>query len=276
MAWEVLNEPDLGFARAKDAAAVGRKAAEFVRQVILHIRENDPARHLTTSGMLLHTAAHAEPTLALKEMDFFAAHIFSANLGSQLAADQRYLRDKFGKILLPTEAGLTPFAQDPDLTARDIHSGLWTSCMLPLPGTASPWWWVLIDRKDLYGDFAALAAFTKGEDRRGMNYRAAPADVRDLGGGRSLLARCLSSDTRAFCWVCNPIVFSQEAKWTEENPAGAAVTVPGLKDGTYTVQVWDTRRGLVMQTLEAESQDGRLTFEIPPFTQDVACKVIGR
>jgi len=275
MSWEVLNEPDLAFARGgADAMVVGRKAAEFVRQVILEIRQDDPARHLATSGMWQHTGAHAAPTLSLKEMDFFGAHTFAPDLAGQLAADQRYIKGKFGKTILVTEAGLTAHAQDPGETERAIHGGLWMSYLLPLPGAACPWWWVLIDQKDLYSDFAGLAAFAKGEDRRGMNFRSAGLVVKDLGTGRQLIARCLKNETRAFCWVYNSIAFSSQASWTEQKPAGASVTVPGLKEGSYTVEVWDTRRGAVLSSQSTAAQRGAVTFELPPFSQDIACKVI--
>ena len=273
MSWEILNEPDLAFARGgADALAVGRKAAEFVRQAILEIRQDDPARHLTTSGMWQHTGAHAAPTLSLKEMDFFGGHTFAPDLAAQLAADRRYIKGKFGKTLFVTEAGLTAHPQDPGQTERAIHGGLWMSYLLPLPGTACPWWWVLIDQKDLYGDFAGLAAFAKGEDRRGMNFRSAGLVVKDLGTGRQLMARCLKNETRAFCWVYNSIAFSSQASWTEQKPAGASVTVPGLRDGPYTVQIWDTGRGTVLSTSSTAAQGGAVTFELPPFSQDIACK----
>ncbi len=276
MAWEVLNEPDLGFFRKRDSEAIGRRAAEFVRQVILHIREHDPARHLVTSGMWNHRAPYAYPTLALEEMDIYAGHIFDADMAGRLTSDRQFLKDKFRKILLVTEAGISPFAQDPELTRRVIYNTLWTSYMLPCAGTACPWWWVLIDRKDLYGDFAGLAAFAEGEDRRGMDYRSAPASAEDKGGQRRLLARCLRNETRALCWVYDPASFSQRADWSEQKRAAAVVTVPGLQDGPYRVEVWDTVKGEVIATVEASTENGALTFEVPPFARDVACKVIRR
>jgi len=273
MAWEILNEPDLGFAQARDPMETGRRAAEFVRQVALHVREHDPARHLITSGMWQHGHPYAAPTLALEELDFFAGHIFASDLGAQVAADQRYIKAKFNKLLLVTEAGLTPFAQDPVHTQRAIHSALWTSYLLPLSGTACPWWWVLIDQKDLYGDFAALSAFAKGEDRRGKGYRTAAIQVADLGSGRALGARCLRNETRVFCWAFNAFSFSAQADWAQEKPAGAVITIPDVQDGRYSVEVWDTHEGTVMTSLQATAQGGAVAFELPPFTHDIACKV---
>ena len=276
MAWEVLNEADLGFGGAGDENVLGRQSAEFVRQVLLHVREHDPAHHMATSGMWQHTHPYAAPTLALNELDFFAGHIFNFDLGGQIAGDQRFIKERYNKVLLVTEAGLTPFAQDPVQTERAMHSALWTSYLLPLPGTACPWWWVLIDQRDLYGDFGGLAAFAKGEDRRGKGYVAATAQVKDLGSGRALAVRCLKNDTRAFCWVYNALSFSPQAYQTQETPAGATVTLSRMQDGAYAVEVWDTHRGAIVGALEAVAQGGTVTFELPAFAQDVACKVVRR
>lgn len=274
MCWEVLNEADLGFRGAGDENLLGRQSADFVRQIIQEIRAFDPSLHLATSGLWQHGAPYAAATLSLPEMDFFAAHIFSMDLGTQLASDQGLIKSKFGKMMFVTESGLTPFAQDPEQTRRSIHSGLWISYTLPLPGTACPWWWVLIDQKDLYGDFGALAAFAKGEDRRGMNYQATAAAVKDSGAGRRLVGRCLANSTRALGWAYDANVFSGQAGWSEGKPAGASVTVSGLQDGAYTVEAWDTRQGTVIATSQAAAQGGSLTFELPPFAEDVAFKVI--
>ena len=281
MAWEILNEADLGFRRSRDPKGIAQRVAEFLRQVIAHLRENDPSRHLVTSSLLYtrddpggRVPPYARYVLSLPELDFIASHTFSNELAAQLATDRRYMQEQFGKVMFVTEAGLTAFAQDPALTQRTMHATLWSSHMLPLPGTACPWWWVLIDRKDLYPEFAAVAAFARGEDRRGAGFRQAAAVVQDAGGKRQLQAWCLRNDTRAFCWVYSPTAFTQEAEWTAQASAGATVTITRMADGRYAVQVWDTTQGTVTATLDAACQDGQLAFTLPPFQRDVACKVI--
>jgi len=273
MAWEVLNEPDLAFYRRPDAGAYGRKAAEFVRQVFAHLKLHDPADHLMTSGMWQPMKPHAQPTLALEDMDLFAGHLFSENLGTELAAFRRYMKTRHNQLLLITEADVTPFAQNPDLTARVMHQALWTSCTLPLAGTACPWWWVLIDQKDLYGEFAAVAAFTRGEERRGMGYDSVAALATDAARERRLRAQCLRGRSRTLCWVWDPAHFSQHTIRDDEPPAGATLRLPDTPDGRYTIEVWDTRRGVPTATFEAEASGGTLKFELPPFVGDVACKV---
>jgi len=54
---------------------------------------------------------------------------------------------------------------------------------------------------------------------------------------------------------------------------GATLAVNGLRDGTYTVQWWDTWKGKAQEQDTVRSHDGTLRLEVPPVTRDVACKV---
>jgi hypothetical protein len=272
MCWEILNEADLGFQHERDVNAYGPRVADFVRDVIAQIRLGDPARHLTTSGFWAHHNAWAAPTLSLEEMDVFAGHIFDARLGTRLRDDWQFIHDRFGKILLVTEAGLTPFAQSAELTARSIHNTLWSSFMVPMAGAASPWWWVLIENKNLYHQFGALAAYAEGEDRRGRDYQAAPASAVDPAHKRQLEARCLRNADRVFCWVYDPAALSQHAIWEEEQSAPAQLIIPGLTDGEFRVEVWDTTTGKIVSSATIAAAEGRLTIDLPPFPRDIAVK----
>jgi hypothetical protein len=53
----------------------------------------------------------------------------------------------------------------------------------------------------------------------------------------------------------------------------AAVTVPGLPDGDYTVEFWDTINGTVIDTVTQTSAGGVLALTLPSFTTDLAIKV---
>lgn len=53
----------------------------------------------------------------------------------------------------------------------------------------------------------------------------------------------------------------------------ASLTINGLPDGSYTVEVWDTMAGTVMNTSSVDSTGGSLTIELPTFSTDLAVKV---
>jgi hypothetical protein len=54
----------------------------------------------------------------------------------------------------------------------------------------------------------------------------------------------------------------------------AVLTLPGLRDGKYQVQWWDTTTGAVIAEQEARSTGGRLVAPAPAFERDLACKVL--
>jgi hypothetical protein len=243
-----------------------------------HIREHDPAGHLRTTNVWQHWSAHTWPVLKADGLDFYASHLFYPNLPFYLRQHYDLVKEKSGLIMFTTEADASPFPRGADVTLRYMRVTLWSSHMMPHPGAACPWWWVLIDQKDAYGQFAALARFAEGEDRRGKNYVSRDASVRDTSEAdrrqRKLRIECLGNEKRAFCWVYNSVAFSQQSHWSAPPAGGATVTVPGLEDARYTVEVWDTLEGKVLTSIDAESKDQKLEFELPEFTTDVACKVI--
>jgi hypothetical protein len=280
MCWEFLNEPDLHPPFHPDKPKrfeYGKNCARFVRELILHMHQSDPAHHLATTGLWQHLATHTAPVMQLAEMDFFAGHVFQTPLPRRLRDQYNQIKARYGKVMFVTEADFSPFPRAPEVALRSLRVPVWSSFMMPHPGTACPWWWVLIDQKDAYGMLGAVAAFARGEDRRGQNYRSIPATVTDTAperGVRRLAIEALGNNRRAFCWVYNTVAFSEQSSWITEVPASATVRMPGLDDGPYIVEVWDTSKGAVVHSLPVQSAGRIVTFQLPPFVQDVACKVI--
>jgi len=284
MAWEILNEPDLAsFYKGNErheGVTYGELGARFVQALARHIRELDPAEHLITSGCFWYRNSFAHPTHMVEEIDFTTGHVFDENIEHRLLADLRYMRQTFQKIFLATEAGLTPFAQDAETTALAMHRTLWASFMMPGAGAAAPWWWVLIDRRDLYHYFRALVAFAQGEDRRGMGYDAGRGSAQDESGQRKLNIVVLTNGKRAFCWIYHPTSFTSRALWEVDPVAPATVTINGLEPGAYDIEIWDTYRGEIVDRQQGQSRpadgdaaDTVLVLKTPPFARDIACKV---
>jgi len=278
MSWEMLNEPDLHQAFRDERSrplskTFGTNCAAFVKALILEFHANDPARHLATTGLWKDSSAHTAPVLQVKELDFFAAHVFEPNLPPDILKTSTNLTKRFKLPIFITEADVSPFPRGADVTLRSLRQPLWSSFMTPQPGAACPWWWVLIDRKNAYHIPGALAAFAKGEDRRGMNYKPmAIAVTRNRGDTRSLQAMALGNTTRAFCWVYDPSIFQTEYDVATEKTLPTTISIRGLKDGLYTVEIWDTRKGKALTSKAARSRSGTLKITLPAFAQDIACK----
>ncbi|MFW6457105.1 MAG: DUF5060 domain-containing protein, partial [Planctomycetota bacterium] len=281
MGWEILNEADLAsFYKSKRFGQIG---ADFVASAARHIRRLDPADHLITSSVFRYRKPWSEPLLELDELDFNTGHIFDGDLETVLKEDIRYMQDKYDKIFLPTEAGLTPFAQDARMTELAIHRTLWSSFMIPSAGAAAPWWWVLIDRRDLYHHFHALSEYAKGIDRRNQNYQPKEGTIDDKeesDSERDLHISILGNDTEAYCWISNRDAFSSHAKWEAADKRKATLTIFDLEPGHYTVEAWDTSTGEIITTMSSQSEqtgnsdhETAVTFALPAFKRDIAVKV---
>ncbi len=94
----------------------------------------------------------------------------------------------------------------------------------------------------------------------------APPTLRALGlAGRSL----------SFLWLQN-----QESAWWNAGPGqrpraitGASVEVPVAADGAYSLEWWDTYKGIVVRKEKVAAKGKTLVVPLPPLERDVAVKV---
>ena len=56
-------------------------------------------------------------------------------------------------------------------------------------------------------------------------------------------------------------------------PVSGAVTIPGLRDGKYKVEWWDTSTGVVTGTEELTCTGGNLVLSVQNLVSDIACKI---
>jgi hypothetical protein len=132
------------------------------------------------------------------------------------------------------------------------------------------WWWNFLHNRDLYFEFRALASFIDGEDLRDLANR----DRRETASSESLPLEAYSfgSDRWRLVWVADPLLVWRVSN--EPRPCrNAIVSLSGVKDGSYLIEVWDTTRGERVQEHEAAAAGGTLKLDLPEFTRDIACKV---
>jgi len=80
----------------------------------------------------------------------------------------------------------------------------------------------------------------------------------------------LGNGKRALLWLQN---LEQVMGGESLRPCRVALTLPGLADGQYAVEWWDTYTGKVISRENATCRKGRLPLETPEMTSDLACKV---
>jgi len=153
-----------------------------------------------------------------------------------------------------------------------FHNALWSSALSGASGTALFWWWELLDPMGAYPHYAPLSKFMADvpldSGLEATSARAADSDVRIIG---------LQGRDRAYLWLFNP-----QATWwnqvVEKKTPGTVTStrlgLPDLAPGNYRVVWWDTDRGVAMRESGVKLQTGNLTIEVPPFSRDLACKIV--
>jgi hypothetical protein len=140
-------------------------------------------------------------------------------------------------------------------------------------GTPLLWWFQFIESDDQYGNFKGLAAFHKGEDRRGQGMVQTvptfPSPHYDLA------ALALQNPKKAYVWV-----YAQTS--TESWPSaartgtvfkGTSILLANMTPGKYRVEVWDTHKGEIITQSDLTAQGSSLTIPLPEFRIDCAVKV---
>jgi hypothetical protein len=155
-----------------------------------------------------------------------------------------------------------------------FHNALWASALSGVSGTALFWWWDQLDRMNHYHHFRPLALFLSDIPFTTAGLRRAGATVSDA----RLRAIGLEGRDRGYYWI-----FDTRAAWAShglrgEKPAevrDADLRIEGLEPGRYRVEWWDTRGGTSTRG-EALTRPaaGAARLRIPPFTGDLACKII--
>jgi hypothetical protein len=155
----------------------------------------------------------------------------------------------------------------------DLHAGLWGSIMQPLAGATGYWWWLHLHYDQRYGEYKALANFVKAEDfRASKGEPLLEPSVLSVGNDNGQLkARARSSTHRAYVWVYHIKVPVRAGKCpTVQN---ARIQVPNLRGGAYTVEFWDTHKGVCTSSAKLNHGGGSFFLKLPPITGDIAIKV---
>ncbi len=266
-AWNLWSEVDL----------TGDYQPERVRkwhqEMASFIRENDPWKHMISTHFCQHP--RARDLADLPELDFIHSNAWVNVAGlsdSQVEALEQFYQalSPYRKPVMVSEFGGHWAGTQIEIMTRDLHTGLWASATIPLAGTPLFWWWNLVHQDDLYFHYRSLAAFLKAEDYRGKGL--APKKVGFIKAHPAADVRCLAGPDLCFLWVYN--FYSALRLVQEKNEIqDLCLLLPGLKQGKYRVEWWDTRTGRPFQVEEATCGETGLVLKVPAFTEDLAAKV---
>lgn len=270
--WTPLVNPDLLVPWINQSAAV--------------LSQYDPYNHLIThSGSLVGN----ETVWSLPSISFTQDHKYDLQdlQRSYENIIAEWLETYPDKPFLMGEFGTAASAPEFDPEAITFHNGLWAAPMNGAAGTAMLWWWdSYIHPFDLTHHFTAVRNFFADEDMGARQWQQVDAEVSEEFDMR---VYGLQSDDYALLWAVNRMytesgfmrAYQRNLRDRVENPLdvefetidGAQVSLTGLQDGAYTLEVWDAQTGEVISTEPVEVSGGALTITLPPFSRDLAIKL---
>ena len=192
----------------------------------------------------------------------------------QLLKETAEFNAKYGKPVVVTEFGGTPYAQSLRHLDASLHAALWASACIPLGSAPMFWWWQLIEEENFYPKFEAFSRYMAGEDRRDPELQISVPEIRTrdtMEDGIDI--QCLKNKTRAFGWIYVSDNFE------ETDPAGpqvctnVTVRLDNMSAGSFEIEYWDTISGKPSSKESAASDNGSLLLKVPPFARDTAFKV---
>ena len=271
-AWEYFNEMNPGLPTGRFYDELGRAFEQI-----------DWSRHLrATSGWASPTKEYRHPRLDTADMHFYLrpaeGELWKDAAAAVLARWKAVGPKAEGRPLLFSEFGMTDNAWqrapelDRDKDFTHLHNALWASALSGFASTVCHWYWDDIHKKDMYRHYRPLAAFAAGVPWTTAKLRPAAA-----AGDKGLRVIGLQGDEGAYLWFSDPGATWWKIGVEGATPAeitGAAVSIEGLKAGSYRVQWWDTREGKVVKEESATAGGTALRLGIPSFSRDIACKVV--
>jgi len=268
LAWELFNETDL--TKHYDPSEVVR----WHREMGGHLKSMDAQKHLVTTSCYNETFANE--LWKQWPIDFAQVHRYTPDVMSfviQTATEKEdlnkpYFIGEFGR-------GWTADADQKDTEGAHLHAGLWGSFMTQAAGAAMVWWWdTYVDPQNLYRHHQALAAFAKGEDRRGKDYEPVRLTAQAPGYKKVDVSGLLSS-TRCLLWLYRKDDPKTPAPpGVPRIPENTTLRLSGMWPGDYVIEFWDTYREAAPQRTETKCTDGSLAIVFPEAEKDIACKVI--
>jgi len=278
------DDNDLNSGRWPEGEDRARATLEWHRDMARYLAGLDGSRHMVTThfshphrgraiwGLGELSYAQSNAYTAFAQFRWFTGPPGPNNcIPAPMAIRQyweRYL-GRYGKPVLLGEWGGHWMRNPIPLLDAELHTGSWASIMTPMAGATGFWWWSHVHFRDRYGVYAAVRRFLEGEDRRGLGLRQMDWRLEPSSGGLDALV--LGNDRRADVYIYH--VRHAFELGSAPPVGGVTLVVPGLREGRYVVEVWDTTDGHIADRAAALSGPRGFEFELPVIRGDVALKV---
>jgi hypothetical protein len=281
MAWEWWNESDW-------TAISDPEMADWIQEMTPVLRGYDPYPHLISTSF----AQSSRPQVTnIPEIDFAQVHLYSSTDPALNFFDmyQKWAREIPAKPILfaefGAEAGLES-TESPDRQGLHLHNGLWAATFSGFASGAMYWWWdSYVDPLNLWGVYARLTGFFKGEDL------ALLQPVKVINSSTNVPTQALGNEDRLLLWLHDRQYETQAIQRARDKliiegkkPADdwvylpealsyLKVTINTLKNGQYRVYWYDPTGARWLENAAFEVVGGTATLSVPAFQGDLAARI---
>jgi len=273
LCWKLFTEVDLTgptieFYHHPSVAAWHAEMGAYLKNIDLY-------KHPVTTHWMLGYHRINDAIATLPELDLLMTDAYY-NPGGGTKALVQMLKtgvsyaQKWGKPLVISEFGGSSYADSMGNLMKQVEIGLWSGLFNEAGILPMYWWFALLEEKNLYYHFTAISRFAASEDRRGLTRN----DY--LLPDSTLNVNEMFAPDRYYAWLFDTAYYySEQENLQAELQSGKTLTVKDLLPGQYTLEIWDSRNGNILQKQKLEQTDTQpsLTIPLPDFQQSLAVKI---
>ena len=267
--WELMNEINgtTGFNGAQ------KKAAAWCAEMRAYLRQIDPyQRDVGVSFADGDKLDRYATFLNACKLDYIQGHHYDAG---DVAGTMQLLAVKakaYSNLALIGEFGLSPDKQGKDPTHQYVHIAMWSGLMSGASNVPLYWY---VDELVNSGDQTCLRPLRTFIDA--FDFLREPMTNAVFSASSGLKAKGITAKngTQAVLYVYN-----EAYRWAAANPApvkNARVTLKKLAPGAFTITLWDTFTGEILETRQAQvASNGTLDIRFDTVARDAAVMVQGQ
>ncbi len=230
-----------------------------------------PYQHLISSSF---TGGSQRPDLfALPEMDFAQYHSYNEKHPARMMAERTAsFFEKYDKPFFVSEYGTDwkGWKPDTDPHFRALHQAIWSGAFTGAAGTGMTWWWENIHTGQALPPLVRPGGLS-GRDRDRTSGPATGALGRR---GGPVIRFGVAARDEALVWLLDRAYDWPDGAMEARPDArdGCQRHAPGVEDGAWSVEWWDTLAGKRVASGEVTAAGGTLRLEVPTFQIDVAAR----
>lgn len=245
---------------------------EWQKEMAEYVRSIDSYNHLISTSFAY--LMHGEDIWKIPETDFLLHTTYGSVYGyNMIDIVKKYdeIYSEYDKPYLIAINGAHTESNSEKLEAQ-LHTGIWAQYMNPKgPGCIGFNAWSLVDSKDLYYHFKALAEYNLGEEEKNLNEFEPVFPSLNTSDKIRVLGR-MNKD-RHYLWVFDNDI-KENVKHLDSYKT-IDMTYKPVKAGKFIVEFWNTFTGKIVSKANISTKKyGTLTIRLPGFKGDLACKVI--